>query len=183
MEAAVANLLSPQDQAITVEGGKFGERWSELCRVYGVDAKVIKVQWGKAITAGEIKKALDANPGAKAVFITLTETSTGTTTDVKAIGQVVKNSKAVLVVDAISGLGATDLKTDEWGVDVVVSGSQKGLMLPPGLAFVSVSAKAWGLIAQSKSPKYYFDLTAARKAAEKTDTPFHTGLFPDTQYR
>ncbi len=172
MEAAVCNLLSPKDKAISVEGGKFGERWSELCQVYGVDAKVIKVKWGKAVPAEEIKKILDAEKDAKAVFITLTETSTGVTTDVKAIAEVVQSTEAVLVVDAISGLGATDLQTDNWGVDVVVSGSQKGLMLPPGLGFISVSLKAWELIKNSKSPKYYFDLTMAKKAIEKTDTPF-----------
>ena len=172
MEAAVCNLLSPKDKAVTVDGGKFGERWSELCQVYGVDAKVIKVKWGKAVTAKDIKKILDTQKDVKAVFITLTETSTGVTTDVKAIAEVVKKTKAALVVDAISGLGATDLQTDNWGVDVVVSGSQKGLMLPPGLGFISVSPKAWELIKNSKSPKYYFDLTTAKKAIEKTDTPF-----------
>jgi len=172
MEAAVSNLLSPKDKAITVEGGKFGERWSELCRVYGVDTTVIKVPWGKAVQPQDIKKHLDSDPQIKAVFITLTETSTGVTTNVKAVAEVVQKTKAVLVVDAISGLGATDLQTDNWVVDVVVGGSQKGLMLPPGLAFVSLSPKAWELVKKSASPKYYFNLTAARKAAEKTDTPF-----------
>lgn len=172
MEAAVCNLLSRGDKAITVEGGKFGERWSELCQVYGVDAKIIKVKWGQAVEAAEIKKALAENKDAKAVFVTLAETSTGITTDIKALGEVVKNSNAVLVVDAISGLGVTDLQSDNWGVDVVVAGSQKGLMLPPGLAFVSVSAKAWNLIEKSTNPKYYFDLKVAKKTAEKTDTPF-----------
>jgi aspartate aminotransferase-like enzyme len=149
-----------------------GERWTELCRFYGVDTIVIKVQWGKAVQPQGIKKYLDADPQTKAVFITLTETSTGVTTDVKAIAEVVRKTNAVLVVDAISGLGATDLQTDNWGVDVGVAGSQKGLMLPPGLAFVSVSPKAWGFVAKSTNPKYYFDLTAAQKASEKTDTPF-----------
>ncbi len=172
MEAAVCNLLSANDKAITVEGGKFGERWTELCCVYGVKTNVIKVPWGKAVSAQEIKKILDADKDIKAVFITLTETSTGVTTDVKSIAEVVKKTKAVLVVDAISGLGATDLQTDHWGVDVVVSGSQKGLMLPPGLAFVTLSAKAWELVPLSKNPKYYFDLTLAKKTAEKIDTPF-----------
>ncbi len=172
MEAAVCNLLSPHDKAVTVEGGKFGERWSELCQVYGINAKVIKVAWGKAVSADEIKKELDQDKDIKAVFVTLTETSTGVTTDVQAVAGVVRNTPAVLVVDAISGLGATDLQTDNWGVDVVVAGSQKGLMLPPGLSFVSVGPKAWELIKKSTCPKYYFNLTAAQKAAEKTDTPF-----------
>ena len=172
MEAAVVNLLSPGDTAITVEGGKFGERWTELCSAYGIKTEVIKVEWGKAIDPREIEQRLKANPAIKAVFTTLCETSTGVTNDIKAIGEVVKGSGAVLVVDAISGLGAVDLKTDDWSVDVCVSGSQKGLMLPPGLAFVSVSKKAWAKIDAAKSPKYYFDLKVAKKAIEKTDTPF-----------
>ncbi|MFA6130130.1 MAG: alanine--glyoxylate aminotransferase family protein [Candidatus Omnitrophota bacterium] len=172
MEAAVANLLSAQDTAITVESGKFGERWTELCTSYGVKAEVIKVEWGKAVDPKEIEKRLQANPNIKAVFTTLCETSTGVVSDIEAIGKVVAKFKAVLVVDAISGLGAIDLKTDAWGVDVCVSGSQKGFMLPPGLAFISVSKKAWELISVSKSPRYYFDLTVAKKAIQKTDTPF-----------
>ncbi|MDD3345536.1 MAG: alanine--glyoxylate aminotransferase family protein [Candidatus Omnitrophica bacterium] len=172
MEAAVANLLSPQDTAITVEGGKFGERWTEICSRYGVNTEVIKVEWGKAVDPSEIEKRLKANPGVKAVFTTLCETSTGVVTDIEAIGRIVEKYKAVLVVDAISGLGAIDLKSDAWGVDVCVSGSQKGFMLPPGLAFISVSKKAWELVAASRSPRYYLDLAAARKAAQKTDTPF-----------
>ncbi len=172
MEAAVSNLLSRGDKAITVEGGKFGERWTELCKIYGVDAKVMQVKWGHAVQAEEIQKILFAEKDIKAVFVTLVETSTGVTTDIKSIAEVVKKTNAVLVVDAISGLGATDLQTDNWGVDVVVSGSQKGLMLPPGLAFVSVSPKAWAMVEKSNSPKYYFDLKAAKKAAEKTDTPY-----------
>jgi len=172
MESAVVNLLSAGDTAITVEGGKFGERWTELCSAYGIKTEVIRVEWGKAVDAKEIEKKLKANPAIKAVFTTLCETSTGVTNDIKAIGEVVKGTDAVLVVDAISGLGAIDFRTDEWAVDVCVSGSQKGLMLPPGLAFVSVSKKAWAKIDASKSPKYYFNLKAAKKAAEKTDTTF-----------
>lgn len=172
MEAAVCNLLSPGDKAITVEGGKFGERWTEICRSYGVMAKVVQVAWGKAVQPSGIKKILDADKNIKAVFITLAETSTGITTDVEAAAKVVRNTDAVLVVDAVSGLGVTDLKTDPWGVDVVVSASHKGLMLPPGLAFISVSNKALPLIEKSKSPRYYFDLRKAKKAMADIDTPF-----------
>ena len=135
MEAAVVNLLSPGDKAIAVDGGKFGERWVELCQTYKANTIVHKVQWGKAPTAAEIKSLLNANPDTKAVFITLAETSTGVTPDVKAIGEVVKNTQAVLVVDAVSGLAVQEIKTDEWHCDVVVSASHKGLMLPPGLSF------------------------------------------------
>ena len=173
MEAAVANFLSPQDTVITVEAGKFGERWTEICQAYGINCDVIKVEWGKAADAEEIKsKIQNSKSKIKAVFTTLCETSTGVATDIKAIGEVVKDSGAILVVDAISGLGAIDLKTDEWFCDLVVSGSQKGLMLPPGLAFISVSPKAWKIAESAKCPKYYFDLKAAKKAYEKTDTPW-----------
>jgi aspartate aminotransferase-like enzyme len=172
MEAAVINLLSPGDTTLVVQGGKFGERWTELCKAYGINTEVIDVEWGKAVSPQEIEKRLKANPKIKAVLITLCETSTGVTVDVEAIGKIVKVTDAVLVVDAISGLGAIDLKTDAWNVDVCVSGSQKGLMLPPGLAFISVSKKAWDKVAESKCPKYYFSFKAAKKAADSTDTPF-----------
>jgi len=172
MEAAVVNLLSSGDKAIVVQGGKFGERWAEICRSYGISAEIIDVEWGKAVDPLEIEKKLGSSSGIKAVFTTLCETSTGVNNDIEKIGKIVKNSEAVLVVDAISGLGAVDLKTDDWFVDVCVSGSQKGLMLPPGLGFISLSEKAWEKVNQSKCPKYYFDLKLAKKALEKTDTPF-----------
>jgi aspartate aminotransferase-like enzyme len=172
MEAAVANLLSAGDTALVVQAGKFGERWTELCKAYGVTAEVISVEWGKAVDPAQIQKSLKANPKIKVVFTTLCETSTGASSDIEAIGKIVKESDAVLVVDAISGLGAIDLKVDAWSVDVVVSGSQKGLMLPPGLGFISLSSKAMKLIEASKSPRYYFDLRKAKKAIDKTDTPF-----------
>ncbi len=172
MEAAVVNLLSPGDTVITIQGGKFGERWTEIAVSYGIKAEVINVEWGKAVNPKEIEDKLKTNPKIKAVFTTLCETSTGVTNDIEAIGRVVNNYGAVLAVDAISGLGAIDLKTDAWSVDVCVSGSQKGLMLPPGLAFISVSKKAWEKIKNSKCPKYYFDLNAAKKAMEQADTPF-----------
>lgn len=172
MEAAVANLLSAGDKAITVEGGKFGERWTELCQAYGVKAQVVEVPWGKAVQPEQIKPLLDADKDIKAVFVTLCETSTGVTTDIKAVAEVVKNTDAVVVVDAVSGLGVVDFQMDQWGVDVVVSGSHKGFMLPPGLSFVSVNDKAFQLAEQSTSPRYYFDFRKAKKAAEKADTPF-----------
>jgi len=172
MEAAVANLLSPADTALVVQGGKFGERWTELCQAFGVSCQVIDVEWGKAVAPLEVAKRLKDNPKIKALFVTLCETSTGVVTDIQAMGKIVRDTQAALVVDAISGLGAIDLKTDEWGCDVVVSGSQKGLMLPPGLGFISVSPKAMRFIEASKGPCYYFDLKKAKKAMDKTDTPF-----------
>ncbi len=172
MEAAVINLLSSGDSALVVQGGKFGERWTEICLNYGIAAEVIDVEWGRAVNPLDIDKKLKANPKIKVVFTTLCETSTGVTNDIEAIGKVVKDSAAVLVVDAISGLGAIDLKTDAWNCDAVVSGSQKGLMLPPGLAFISLSLKAVKVMASVKCPRYYFDLKAAKKALDSTDTPF-----------
>ncbi|KPK97064.1 MAG: class V aminotransferase [Omnitrophica WOR_2 bacterium SM23_72] len=172
MEASVANLLSAGDTTLCIQGGKFGERWTEICQAYGVQTEVLDVVWGVSVDPKNIEKRLKANPKVKAVFVTLCETSTGVVNDIEAIGKLVKGTPAALVVDAISGLGAIDLKTDDWFCDVVVSGSQKGFMLPPGLGFLSVSPKAWKLIESSKSPRYYFDLKAAKKAYEKTDTPF-----------
>lgn len=172
MEAAVCNLLSAGDTAVVARGGKFGERWTEICAAYNIKAVNIDVEWGKAVSPKAIEDALKKEPSAKAVFTTLCETSTGAETDIKVIGEIVAKTGAVLVVDAISGLGSCQLKTDEWKADVVVTGSQKGLMIPPGLAFVSVSPKAWGLVKASKSPKYYFDFISYKKALDKTDTPF-----------
>ncbi|MGD9014754.1 MAG: alanine--glyoxylate aminotransferase family protein [Candidatus Omnitrophota bacterium] len=176
MEAAVANLLSAQDTAITVEGGKFGQRWTELCQAYAVKCDVIKVKWGEAVQPKEIEQRIKANPKIRAVFTTLCETSTGVVNDIQAIGKILAKTQAVLVVDAISGLGAIPLLTDAWGCDVVVSGSQKGLMLPPGLGFISISPKAWDLVTQSTNHKYYFDLRLAKKSWDKTDTPFTSSI-------
>ncbi|MGE5308522.1 MAG: pyridoxal-phosphate-dependent aminotransferase family protein [Deltaproteobacteria bacterium] len=172
MEAAIINLLSPGDTVITIEAGKFGERWTEICKAYGINCEVLKAQWGTAVDPKAVAEKLKANPKIKAVFGTLCETSTGVASDIKGYGDAVKGTGAVLVIDAISGLGAIDLKTDEWNVDVVVSGSQKGLMLPPGLGFISMSAKAWKTAETSKCPKYYFSLKAAKKAYDSTDTPW-----------
>ncbi|HEW91030.1 MAG TPA: alanine--glyoxylate aminotransferase family protein [Thermotogaceae bacterium] len=163
MEAAVANLLSPGDKAIVVVAGKFGERWKEICESFNVDVVEVAVEWGDYIEPEELKKILADNEDAKVVFTTHSETSTGTVMDLKGIAAVVKESNAVLVTDAVSSLLAQELRMDDWGVDVIVSGSQKGVMLPPGLGFIALSEKAWKLVENSKSPKYYFDLKAYRK--------------------
>lgn len=172
MDASVCSLLSPGDKVLTVEGGKFGERWTEICKAYKIDAQVVQVKWGTSVDPALIKKSLQQDPSIKAVFMTHCETSTGVTSDVAAVGKVVKDSQAVLVVDAVSGLGVTDLQTDNWNVDVVASASHKGLMLPPGLAFVSISPKAAGLMEKAACPSYYLNLRKYRKLIEKTDTPF-----------
>jgi aspartate aminotransferase-like enzyme len=164
MESAVVNLCSPGDSVLIASCGKFGERWRDLSEVYGLDYDYREYEWGTAVVPSDIEQALEADPGIKAVFVTHSETSTGVVNDMQAIGAIVAKSGAVLVSDSISGMGSSEIKTDEWQVDVVVAGSQKALMIPPGLAFVSVSDKAWGMVEKSTLPKYYFDWSKARKA-------------------
>lgn len=172
MEGAVQNLLSPGDKALVVRGGKFGERWGEICEAFGIEFIPIDVQWGEAVDPNEIDQKLKENTDIKAVFTTLCETSTGVVNDIKAISEIVRKYNAILVVDAISGLGVIELKMDKWCIDVVVTGSQKGLMIPPGLSFVSLSPKAWKLVERTKRHCYYFDFLQARKLIGKPDTPF-----------
>jgi aspartate aminotransferase-like enzyme len=176
MEASVVNLCSPGDEAIVVLGGKFAERWQSLCKAYGITAVPIQVAYGDVVNPQAVADALQAHPKAKAVFTTLCETSTGVVNDIKAIAAITSKSSAVLVADAISGLLADECRTDEWGVDVVVSGSQKGLMLPPGLAFISVNERAAALIDQSKSPRFYTDLRLYKKSFADDDTPFTSAV-------
>jgi serine---pyruvate transaminase len=172
MEASVVNLLSAGDKAVVINGGKFGERFGQICKAYKVEPVMYDVKWGEAADPKVVARLLKENPGTKAVYSTLCETSTGVVNDIKGIGEIVSGTDAVLVVDAVSGLSADEFKPDEWGVDVVVSGSQKGLMLPPGLAFITLSPKAQKLIDSSDLPKYYFSLKAALKAYGKDDTPW-----------
>jgi len=172
MEASVCSFLSPGDKVVTIEGGKFGERWTELCRVYNIETQVIAVEWGKAVDPESVRQALKADPQIKAVFATLCETSTGVTMDIEGLGQVVRESDAILVVDAISGLGVTEMKTDQWGVDVAVAAAHKGFMLPPGLSFASVSLKAIAMMESSSCPKFYLDLKKYKTAAAVSNTPF-----------
>lgn len=176
MEASIVNILSPEDKVIVVRGGKFGERFGEIAKSYGAQVIPIDVEWGTAPKPEIIKEALKKNPDAKAVYTTLCETSTATVYDIKSIGEVVKDSNALFVVDVISGLGADDFENDAWGVDIAVGGSQKGLMIPPGLAFSSVSQKAWKAVESSRLPKFYFDFKKYKKAYLDTDTPFTSAI-------
>ncbi len=176
MEAAVVNLLSPGDEAIIVLGGKFAERWQQLCKIYGITAVPIPLAYGEAVDPAQVKAALAAHPNAKAVLATLCETSTGVVHDIQSVAAMTRQSQAVLVVDAISGLLADECRTDAWGIDVVVTGSQKGLMLPPGLAFLSLSERARNLLAQSKTPRFYTDLRLYQKALADDDTPFTSAV-------
>jgi aspartate aminotransferase-like enzyme len=172
MEAAVSNLFSKGDKVITISGGKFGQRWAEIANNFSLDVIEMEINWGDAPDPKEIEKILSANEGVKAVLTTLCETSTATVYDIEKIAKIAKDAGAISVVDAISGLGQDRLLTDQWEVDVVVSGSQKGLMLPPGLSFLSISDKAKGLIEKSDLPKYYFDLKKAINKFETNDTPY-----------
>jgi len=155
-----------------VEGGKFGERWTELCQAFQVEPRVVTVPWGKVVEPAALEKILAEDKAIKAVYVTHCETSTGVTTDLKALGDVVKKTNAILVVDAVSSVGVIELKMDAWNIDVVASASHKGFMLPPGVDLVAASPKAQAMMAQSKAPKYYFNLAKYKKGLDKTDTPF-----------
>ncbi len=172
MEMAVANLISPKDKVIVVSIGVFGHRWSKILKTFGADVSMIDCKWGEALNIEEVKARINEIKGLKAVFTTLTETSTGTVNPIKDLGNVMKGTDAILVVDAISGIAVDELWTDKWGCDLVIAGSQKGLMMPPGLAFVSVSKKAWKLIENNKSPRFYWDLLAYRDYFKKGQTPY-----------
>lgn len=172
METAVANTLCPGDKVITINGGKFGERWGKMCRAYGGDVREIILEWGEDFTKEQMAEELKANPETKAVFATLSETSSGTIYDIQGYGELLAESEAILVVDGISGLGATPCPMDEWKVDIMVAGSQKSFMIPPGLAYISFSPKAWNLVEKSTLPKFYFDAKQYRKNIEKSTTPW-----------
>jgi aspartate aminotransferase-like enzyme len=172
MEAAVVNTLSPGDTVLVLRAGKFGERWEEICAAYGVKVVALPAPFGQTVPAEEFARALRRHPEARAVLMQHSESSTGVLHDVKGIAAVTRGTDAILIVDAVSSLGIADLPMDAWGVDVVVSGSQKGLMLPPGLSFVALSEKAWGHVQASRLPKYYFDLAAERKAVVKNEAHF-----------
>ena len=172
MEASMVSFLSAGDKVITINGGKFGERWTEMAKAYGLAASEVKLEWGTAPDPAAIAAMLKADPAIKAVYATLTETSTGTLYDIAALGAAIAPTNAILVVDAISGLGADEMRMDDWHVDVCIAGSQKALMIPPGLAFMAVSDKAWKMAESSKLPKYYFNAVKARKLLAKDDTPY-----------
>ncbi len=172
MEGAVVNTLSPGDPVVVVRGGKFGERWAEICEAYGVRVLPVDVPYGKSVDPAAVAAVLQREPAVKAVFATHSETSTGAAHDIQAIAAIVRNTPALLIVDAITSLGVMDLPMDAWGVDIVVAGSQKALMLPPGLAFAALSDKAWAVVPTARLPKYYFNFTAERKAIEKNQSAY-----------
>ncbi len=172
MEGAVVNLTREGEKALAIVGGKFGERWQEILEAFGRECIPLEVEWGTAPSAEEVEKLLTEHPEIEVIFATLCETSTGTKTDIEALSSLARRKNKILVVDAISGLGAMELRTDEWGIDVVVAGSQKGMMLPPGLAFLSISERAWNKVMDNQVKAYYWDFKKMRKSYEKNDTPF-----------
>ncbi|MBI5235955.1 MAG: alanine--glyoxylate aminotransferase family protein [Deltaproteobacteria bacterium] len=172
MEGTIVNLYSPGDEVIVVNGGKFGERWGKISESYGLKAHWLNVEWGKAVDPIEVKKLLDANPNVKGVLVQASETSTTAAHPVKELAALTKDKNCLLIVDGITAVGVFDLPMDAWGIDVLVSGSQKAFMLPPGLAFASLSAKAWKFQETAKCPRFYFDFKKERKNLKDNTTAY-----------
>ena len=175
MEAGIINTLSKGDQVICGDNGKFGERWVKVAKAYGLDVRVIKADWGKPLDPNQFRMLLeeDKDKQIKAVILTHSETSTGVINDLKAINNEVKNhGKAITIADCVTSLGACNIPMDEWGIDVIASGSQKGYMIPPGLSFVAMSQRAWEANTQSDLPKFYLDLKQYLKTVNNNSNPF-----------
>ncbi len=172
MEAAVSNLTSPGDRVLVLTAGKFGERWVDLARAFGCQVDVLKAPYGQTFDLAEVRKAL--KPEHRALFVQATETSTAVRHDVEALARLIKEAspQTLLVVDGITGLGTTHFDVDGWGIDILIGGSQKAVMIPPGLAYLSVSDKAWAAMETSKNPRYYFDLRKERKNAVKGESAY-----------
>lgn len=175
MEAGIINFINRGEKVLVGSNGKFGDRWAQVSKAFGLDVDVISAEWGKPLDTQEFKAKLEAdtNKEIKAVIITHSETSSGVLNDLETINSYVKNhGEALIIVDAVTSMGAINIPIDTWGLDVVASGSQKGYMIPPGLGFVSVSPKAWEAYKNCTQPRFYFDLEQYRKSASKNTTPF-----------
>ncbi len=173
MEGSVSNLFSPGDNVIVINGGKFSERWVDICGAYGLNVQEINVEWGKAVDPSIVRDTLKKNKGIKGVFVQASETSTTVAHPVKELAEIVRDmADTILVVDGISGVGVFDIPMDKWGIDVLVSGSQKALMLPPGLSFVALSDKAWQFSEDAKLPRYYFDFRKERDKLRDNTTAY-----------
>ena len=172
MEGSITNCLSKGDTVLSFSAGKWDERYRDIARTYKLDVKSFEKKYGEAIDPSEVADAIKRNPKAKAVLVALCETSTAVMHPVREIAKLTRDTELILMVDAISGLLCDPLKMDEWGIDVVVCGSQKGLMLPPGLSFVALNEKAQKALTRSDLPKYYFNFIDTIKALRKNDTPF-----------
>jgi aspartate aminotransferase-like enzyme len=178
MEAAVTNSFSRGDKVLVANVGNFGERFKKISSRFNLEVISLDYEWGDTVDPADVEKVLNDNPDVKGVMVQFSETSTGALNDIRAIGNIVKKYPAILIVDAISGLGASDLRTDEWNLDIVAGGSQKALSAPTGVAFISISDKAWKLIQKSDLPRFYFDLTTAKNYSMKTppQTPWTPGI-------
>jgi aspartate aminotransferase-like enzyme len=172
MEAAVTNTLSPGDRVIVVSGGKFGERWAEISRTHGLEVVEIEVEWGTPVDPGLVADALRQHPGTRAVMVQHSETSTTALHPVEEIAKLTRGTDTLLIVDGITSVGVLDCPMDRIGIDVLVTGSQKALMLPPGLALIALSEKAWKASAKAKLPRYYFDLAKARKSLDENTSAY-----------
>jgi aspartate aminotransferase-like enzyme len=173
MVGSVSNFFNQGDKVLVINGGKFGERWTKICKSYGLNVEEITLEWGYAVSPELVEEKLKTDLDVKGVFVQASETSTGVYHDVQSLASIIKRyENTLLVVDAISAIAAHDLKTDDWGIDIMVGGSQKGLMLPPGIAFVSVSDKAWEKAKTSKLPRFYFDFKKERENLAKNQTNF-----------
>src|SRR5215469_5910353 len=170
MEAAVSNLTSPGDKVLVVSAGKFGERWEGLAKSYGLEVESVRAPYGETVTPQQVREKL--KPEHKVLYMQATESSTGARHDVGGIARVLRGSDTLLVVDAITGLGTTHFDVDGWGVDVIIGGSQKAVMIPPGLAYCAVSDRAWKRMESSKNPRYYFDLRKERKSGAKGESSY-----------
>jgi len=174
VEASVTNLTSPGDKVLVLSAGKFGERWAEINKAFGNQVDLLEAPYGKTFTVEEIKAAL--KPEHKALFVQASESSTGASHNIEAIAGLLKGTETLLVVDAITGLGTQTFDVDGWGIDILIGGSQKALMIPPGLAYLSISEKAWKAMESSKQPRFYFDLRKERKNQAKGETAFTTAV-------
>jgi aspartate aminotransferase-like enzyme len=172
LESAVANLVSPGDEVVAALCGNFGERFAALASAYGADVVRLEFEWGQPVDPDDLAVLLERHPNAKVVLLTHNETSTGLTNPLRELARVARNAERVVVVDGVSSISSIDIETDAWGIDVAVSGSQKGWMAPPGLALVSVSERAWAQQARARSPRFYFDWKEAKAWADKGMTPF-----------
>lgn len=170
MDAAVSNVFKKGDKVITVNGGKFGDRWTKIATTYGLHPVEIKLEWGTAVTPEQMEKTIQENPDAKGILFQASETSTGTSMPTEAICRLAQKNNMLSIVDAITAAGVFDLPMDKWGIDVLLSGSQKAFMIPPGLAFVALSDRAWAATETNDIPHFYFDLPKERKSASKNTT-------------
>ena len=175
MEAAVVNLLSPGDEVLNVVSGKFGERWADMCERFGAKVTRLNVDWGHAVSLDRLEQELRARPNLRAVFCQACETSTATLHPIREISGLIRRTlpEALFAVDAITAVGCLPLPMDEWELDVVVGGSQKAFMIPPGLALIALSERAWRAQARARAPKYYLDLEGERRANQKNEKSFH----------